>query len=205
MSDTEINTRDAGDDYPVIVKQVAGRFFLSCPALGIIIESHDLEAGYSEVQKTKAEVLERYARAGIRAGLPPTGDAGGAPSEPLSRQLRPFAVKTAVISAIAAVFLVWIVSPVTNAVYNVNTLLRGVMQDPVGIVQRAVTPSQILQAVKHFAVTIQMVTPERKEELRESLRIIATELEPYAAELRPLWTGPSAAAPDRLSPARQLE
>lgn len=183
MSDQlSITERHDGERYPVSVYRRAGKFVLVCEGLGLIEEANDLEQGWQAIDEVRHTSFLRYKNAGIT--LPPVG---GMSDNSLGK---PFWIKTGVIGAIVAVVLILALIPLNNAMNAAETAIRSTQQ----AIRAEMSPRLLGQSVERLAELMQKVTPSRREELRAALRVIARELEPYAAELRPLIFGPGAGA-----------
>ena len=164
--------------YPVTVHRRAEGFVLVCDGLGLIEEADNLEHGWRTIDEARQTALLRYQRAGI---VPPPVGAMSAPS--LGKA---FWIKTGVIGAIVAVVLILALIPLNNVMNAAENVIRTTQQ----AVRAEMSPKRLGQSVESLAQLMQKVTPARREELRAALRVIARELEPYAAELRPLVLGP---------------
>jgi len=166
--------------YPVTVHRRADGFVLVCDGLGLIQEASSLEQGWKAIDAARNTALSRYERAGIAP--PPTG---GVSDNSLGR---PFWIKTGVIGAIIAVVFILALIPLNSAMTVAENAIRSTQQ----AIKAEISPRQLGQSVERLADLIQKVTPARREELRSALRVVARELEPYAAELRPLFLGQGA-------------
>jgi hypothetical protein len=68
------------------------------------------------------------------------------------------------------------------------------------LVRRVTSPAAVARAVSMMldrtAAAAQGLTPEREQQMREDLRIIVGTLQPFAAELRPLFADQPPASPE---------
>ena len=108
----------------------------------------------------------------------------------LTRDVSIFALKAAIAGAIAAAVLVLVSLPLTGALREVSGFTRTAGDKLQATVEQKLKPESISESVRALAATLQQITPERRAELRESLRVIAIELQPYASELHLLFTVP---------------
>ena len=166
-------------DASVIIEQKEGKYYLACRRYGLIVESEDLEAGWSDLARERDARRALYGRAGIE-------EPEASHTNPLNQVGRSFWIKTSVISAIVVITLFLASIPLNNAVFSAAGLAQGF----IGQLKASTSPKRLGKALEQFAVTIQQLTPARREELRKAIRTIAVELEPLAAEMRPLFLGP---------------
>jgi len=181
------------ESYPVTVHRRTDGFVLVCDGLGLIEEAASLEQGWKAINVARNSALSRYERAGISAPPPPT--------EKISDNSlgRPFWVKTGMIGAIIAGTLILVVIPLMNQTMGVaENAMISIQQT----IKAQMSPRKLGERLVKVAELIQKVTPERREQLQAAIRLIAKELEPYAAELRPLVLGSSAVHPQ--SPKYQI-
>jgi hypothetical protein len=171
------------ESYPVIVHRRADGFVLVCDGLGLVEEAASLEQGWQAIDAVRNAALSRYERAGLAP--PPMG---GVSDNSLGR---PFWIKTGVIGGIIGVVFILALIPLNNAMVVAENAIRSTQQ----VIRAQMSPRQLGQSVEKLAELMQKVTPSRREELRAALRLIARELEPYAAELRPLVLGPGVVSP----------
>ena len=174
--------------YPIVVKSCDGRYFAVCPALGLVVEGERVDDIYRTARSQIDEIVGRYERAGLAL---PSYDANMPSfSVNLTRDVSIFALKAAIAGAIAAAVLVLVSLPLTGALREVSGFTRTAGDKLQATVEQKLKPESISESVRALAATLQQITPERRAELRESLRVIAIELQPYASELHLLFTVP---------------
>jgi hypothetical protein len=184
MSDKMLeNEEGQAGSYPVTVHRRTDGFVLVCDGLGLVEEAASLERGWQAIDAARNMALARYKRAGI---APPLAGRGGDNSPG-----RPFWIKTGVIGGIAGVVFILALIPLNNAMVAAENAIRSTQQ----AIRAQMSPHQLGRSVEKVADLMQLITPSRREELRAALRTLARELEPYAAELRPLVLGPDAKLP----------
>ena len=175
-------------NYPIVVKSHNGHYFAVCPALGVVAEGERIDDVYLTARSQIDEVVARYGRAGL--ALPPPNANMPTFSVNPTREVSIFALKTAIAGVVAAGVLILVSLPLTGALREVNGFARTAGYKLQASIEQKLKPESISQSVRGLAATLQQITPERRAELRESLRAIAIELQPYASEIHPLFTAP---------------
>lgn len=164
-------------DYPVIVlRRPEGGFVLRIPALCLVVEAATLDDAWTRLEAEKALLIERHARIGALADLPPADPSGSGPV-PADAGLRRFALKAAIIAAALVVVLV-------GAAFSFSYAVREPLRHAGARLGRAAI-AQIETGLVEAAR--QDLTPERRQHLRALMAEAAPALKPYVAELRPLF------------------
>lgn len=170
-----------------------GRYFLFCRTLGVSGEGDTPTSAHANLVTARQEALARYAKAGRPVPIPEERNTETAGQ--LAREALPFALKAAIAAVIAAVFIIWATSPISNALLAVRAGLQDTVAESIGSARNALSPEGIAATVRGMAATLQSMTPERRTEMRQGLRTIAAELAPYIAELQPLFDPSCACSP----------
>ncbi len=190
------DSHDARDEAvplpPVSVTWTGSLYRIVEPKLAITVEDADLAAGYAKFRQIRAEVLRNLLDAGVP--LP------GAPDEPVEanaprpRTPPPSSGATAAAGrsstrTLALIFALvgfgivlsyqLLVSPILQRIDRITTLVQNA--DPYANTREA------SRALARLADLVQQITPERKKELRQNLRIIVREMRPLTLELVPLF------------------
>ena len=175
-------------EHEVVVREKAGIYFMHIRELGLVVRAEDLAAGYAELITEKDRIVSHYRESGFGDDLPGAHEAQ--PKESLGRETLPFLIKTAIVAAVAAGFFIWAGSPITNAVHTLTVSTQNIFDATTAKIGQMASPKvagrKVINGTAKLAAAIKELTPERKAELRESLRVIAQELRPFAAEIRPL-------------------
>jgi hypothetical protein len=176
--------------HEIRVIEADGVFYLRMPEFGIVSKGDDLPTAYAEMRRRLAEATELYRAAGFENELPPSRRlAAGDPSVP---GIQPFAIKAGIVAALVAVFVLWAASPLANALHRLEVSLHDAGDRAESALAEIASPDRLgratINGVTKLAQALEKLTPERKEELRQSLGVIVRELHPMTAELRPLFT-----------------
>ncbi len=182
MNNDQSSTTSDGD---VVVRKKGESFFLHYPKWQLIVQGTDLNQTYQELC-SQIDVLDsRFQEAGFELQREQKPDI----SQPSSnRSFMEHFLNTIAgtlgISLIIGLFLFLAIELLgqrfTNAQNSIQEIVH-VMSTP------AEWGKTAINGVVLTADTIKMWTPERKAELRESLRIIVQEVRPFAEELRPFF------------------
>ncbi len=185
-------------DVDVIVRKKGESFFLHYPKWQLTVEGTDLNQTYQELC-TQIDVLTaRFQESGFQLQREQKPDISQPASKPLSMEnfLNTMA-GTLGISLIIGLFLFLAIELLgqrfTNAQNSIQEIFH-VMSTP------AEWGKTAIDGVVLTASTIDMLTPERKAELRDSLRIIVREVRPFMDELRPLFDTSRLESTEGLSP-----
>jgi hypothetical protein len=175
-------------NYPIVVKSHNGHYFAVCPVLGVVAEGERVDDVYLAARSQIDEVVARYGRAGLALPAPDANTPTFSVNP--TREVSIFALKTAIAGVVAAGVLILVSLPVTGALREVIGFTRTAGYKLQASIEQKLKPESISQSIRNLAATLQQITPERRAELRESLRAIAIELQPYASEIHPLFTAP---------------
>jgi hypothetical protein len=164
-------------DYSTIVKEANGFFYTRCERLGIVTKDSDLAVAYAQLQTLRCDTLERLKEMGI------------SPSESSNNVVytgnHAFVGKQSYSWPklfIVGICLIGVGIPIINMINSAIRPLQGI-----GAKLESITnPAALSRRVATVANVLKEVTPERKKELHDNLRIIVRELEPFANDVRPL-------------------
>ncbi len=167
------------DSYPVLIKEISGRFYLVCETLNIVTEGADLLSAYTEMRVLQEKTLERFKS----MNLVPSPPLNYNLNRPSSEKKHLPSVKILVITAACLLFLMGgIVIPVVSAVNEVAKSFKEVRNK----YEMLTDPSVLSKLLVNVANTLKNITPQRKEEIHENLRTIVNEIKPFMDEVRPL-------------------
>lgn len=173
-------------DVDVIVRKKGESFFLHYPKWQLTVQGTDLNQTYQELF-TQIDVLTaRFQESGfeLQREQRPNISQPSSKRSSMEHFLNTMA-GTLGISLIIGLFLFLAIELLGQRFTNAQNSIQE-------IVDVMSTPAEwgktAINGVVLTAKTIDMLTPERKAELRDSLRIIVKEVRPFAEELRPLFS-----------------
>lgn len=171
--------RGVESQFEVTIRKVGDAFFLYSREWHLLVQGTDLNQAYEQIKGEQKLVIERYRKAGLEHELP-----GFPAKHPLFLSGRGFGLdvfatltKALIVGAVLCVF-----------VFLVSFSQLQVMQQKI---EKMTSPSPALVgkiatgAIEKTARAMEGLTPERKEKVRQSLRTIVRELEPFRSELLP--------------------
>lgn len=168
----------AHPDYPLIIRRRDDGVVLVCPALGLIEEGKHLDETLTAMEAQQQSLLARYGELGLTPP-DPVSAAGG--------QVKGFSwMRTGIVASLVVVGFIALTAPVYLVAMKAQNAMVTLRQS----MESEQTIRHAGQALERLADLAGRVTPERQEELAGALRALSVALEPYAAELRPLFLGP---------------
>ena len=168
------------NQFDVVVRKVDNSFFLYSREWHLLVQGTDLNVAYEKIKDEQKLILEHYRKAGLEQELP---GFRSKPSVFLSgRALGPemFAVftKTVIVGAILGGFVFLGSLAFLNQLQLVNQKIVLMTSPSPGLLGKVAT-----RAIEKIARSLEELTPERRETIRQSLRTIVRELEPLRSEL----------------------
>ena len=176
------DTNRAGSEFEVNVRKKGDTFFLHVPEWRLLVEGTDLNEAYNNLQNQQQAIVRRYREAGLQHELPQP--VASPHNKQLLRDGSRTIVKTVIVGAVVGMFLLL---PSMLLVHQLQSFQSRAQQ----WIKEVDSPSpaalgKIATGVfVKTAQTMEQMTPVRKEEVRESIRIIVQEMLPYAREFRP--------------------
>jgi hypothetical protein len=161
------------DDYPIVIRRADNGYVAEAAALGLTRTGSDINMLEAGMRASVAEILAVCERHG--AHVDPAREREATVARSTHRRT--------IIGAMAAVLVVVIVSmPLMWGYQRLSAFLSSSTErlNATGM-QRLLT-----DGVRRTADTLEMITPERRDQLSHDFGRIARALEPYAAQLRPL-------------------
>lgn len=179
------------NDYPVVVHRRAARFVLEAPALAVIAEGPDLGETEAALRTRIGDVLRGYATAALP---PPPPDAGGslAGAAPVGRPAGGSRRRTLTIAGIVlALVMAGSVYGAASAVQAIRSAVDNSVTAAREAARQALSPRVFSDTLIGTVDLLQQITPERRELIVQQLGVLAEELEPFVAQLRPPFAGES--------------
>lgn len=164
--------------YSILIKEVRGLFYLFCEPLSLVTEGSDLLLAYAEMKALQQKTLERFEILGI---MPPEPFVHSSTQSSVSKQSS-FPVKIFMGVGICLILLIGIGLPAVSAINQIKAPLKSIRNKYEMLSNRA----YLLKSLGDVANTLKEITPQRKSEIRENLRIIVNEAKPFVDEIRPL-------------------
>jgi hypothetical protein len=170
------------DDFPIAIRRTKNGFIAEAAALGLSRSGQDVTALEADMRAAVSDILAACRRHGAKIE---TVRNGGAPPP------APNPYRGSIVGAAAAVLVVAIVSLPTFLLYQkVTSVVSSAGQFSAFNVEKLLS-----SGVKKTADTLELITPERRDQLTHDFSRIARALEPYAAQLRPLLVAAPAPSP----------
>jgi len=163
------------DDYPLVVCRIGDQYRVEASSLGLVRTGSDLHALEGEVREAAAEILAVCRRHGAKFTLPEASQTAYADGNRYFGTIR--------WTMMIVLAIVGFSTPLVWAAEAVKNVFVSSMQQ----LDTKNVPAAITSAINRTADTLEMITPERREQLSHDFARIARALEPYAAEMRPLW------------------
>jgi hypothetical protein len=161
------------DEFPIVIRRTKNGFVAEAAAFGLARSGPDVKTLEADMRAAVGEILAVCDRHGARIDPSRESEVARSAPSPYSRTI---------VSATAAVLIVVIVSlPVLLIYQKMSSLLSPVEQF------NSTGYEKLLRSgVTKTADTLEMITPERRNQLTRDFGRIARALEPYADQLRPL-------------------
>lgn len=167
----------SGDDMStqldIIVRKEGHTFFLYARSWHLLVEDKDLNRAYEQIIDQQKLLRERCQRAGLEQELPDAQGRRGAGSPRLVDTLK----KYVLVGAVLSVF-----------VYLGSLTLIEYLQEATSPSPRLVGKVATSMLIK-TARTLEELSPENKDKIRQSLRTIAREIEPLRNEFQTSGVG----------------
>lgn len=177
------------DEFPIVIRRSKNGFLAEAAALGLSRSGSDVTALEADMRVAVNDILAAYERHGAK--IETVRDSGTVQSA-----LKLY--RRSIVGATAAVLVVAIISLPAFLVYQkVTSAFSSAEQFSSSDVEILLSSS-----VKKTADTLEMITPERRDQLTHDFSRIARALEPYAAQLRPLLVTAPASSPQPLGDRR---
>jgi hypothetical protein len=169
------------DNYPLVIRRVDSEFLIEAPALGLVRNGSDLRAVEAEMRHAVGEILavcdrHRATVAVLDHRAASAADRTAAPEKDRYYDTIKRAMITLLVIVIIGMPIVWVMQTVTRI-----TTLNWPQLNAAKVASTAST------GIHRTADILESITPERRDQLSRDFGRIARSLEPYVAELRPLW------------------
>ncbi|MBM3567561.1 MAG: hypothetical protein FJX46_02260 [Alphaproteobacteria bacterium] len=163
-------------NYAISFRESGGGFVFAIEALGVISKGTTVEEAYANLKQKRDSLVQEFRDLDSIDLLPAPRTTekttlSDQPSGLKATALRSL-VAAAVIGAVLAIGLGGLVA-----------IARMTFENPFSGIMR---PSQYAVWMDTIGDGLKRITPERKQQMIEGIRLLATEIKPYAAELRPL-------------------
>ena len=173
------SVRVVDNQFEVIIRKDEDTFFLYSREWHLLVQGTDLNQAYEQIKDDQKLILERYRRAGLEHELP-----GFRAKDSMLSLALGFGLD--IIGSLAKALIVGVVlcAFVFLIGFNQVHLLSNKIEDMTSPSPRLV--GKIATGViEKIARSMEELTPERREKVRQSLRTIGRELEPFRSELQP--------------------
>lgn len=167
------------DNYPSLIKEIDGTFFVICETYNIVTESKDLLAAYEEMKSLRTQAIARFERAKVIPSIPFTVDDPSKVGEPPRKASF---LNGMLILSVVTVCLAIIVLPFVSAINSFARPLRIFSENI-----RAIGGLSPVNILVRTAETLKQLTPDRKAEIKQSIKEIVEVLEPMVNEIHPLF------------------
>lgn len=167
----------------LVVEQSKTGFRLTDPQLEITVRGSTLAEAFDKLRETREMVMAKLAEAGFPAppnAVMPHAAHGYTAYQPPQRHRSGLfmALSVAAVVLIGALLAI----PVLNGISAVQAGITRIKE----MAKPEIAARHASDSLVTFAKTLQLMSPDRREEVRKSLRIIAEELRPLVLELAPL-------------------
>lgn len=157
--------------YSVELTESDGRYWMEIAELHLLVEGTSAGEAFDKLDAEKRRLFERYVASGKAAKIPMPG--AERERRELNRTLKPFLIKASV-AAFIGVMLV--VAANVSVFYLLETAPKSVAKK---------AGRAAIQNLQHFAA--EEMTPDKQQKLRLAMRDAVAKLQPYSAELAPLF------------------
>jgi hypothetical protein len=177
------------EDYPIAIRRGDKGYIAEAAALGLARTGMDISVLEADMRAAVGEILQVCERHGARIDpMQAKESVVGAPSR-----------RYAVGAMIVVLFMALLSMPILWGFQRLSAVVASSSDQITSArIQKILTAS-----VQKTADTLEMITPERRDQLARDFGRIARALEPYAVQLRPLLTSSSATATPALPVGRQ--
>jgi hypothetical protein len=150
---------------------------------GVFGEAETVDAALDQLRDKMANLERIYLDAGFKLdGSKPRGDAL------FERAILPFAWKAIIVTVLLSLALTVLMLPVAMKLEKASIYAREAVGAGMAQLSSYATPHALSETVQVIADTLEQITPERRDELRENFARISRALRPYREELEPLIT-----------------
>jgi hypothetical protein len=193
---------------PVTIHPIKGGFRLACPVLGVTCTAPSLEAGYAALQELAAETQQGDELMSDTTSRDDQLDGTG------QRATRTFISSRAIGpekgGGYSALFRIVVAAMLLPLVVMALAILNDVRETIGNLRQFSTSMADLADdtprmarsgtlALMHLADTVDKLTPERQEQLRNDLERISVKLAPVAQGLRPLFEAMGLAAIEQVN------
>lgn len=166
------------DDYPITIRRTKNGFVAEAASLGLTRTGPDVNALEAEVRNAIDEVLAVCERHNAKIQIPQGQSLESG---------RPAGFRRSVASAMIVLLAVVIIS--MPLMWGYQKLSR-VVSTSLGNLETSQVLRSVSWGVQKTADSLEMITPQRRDQLAHDFGRIARALEPYANQLRPLLVTP---------------
>lgn len=164
---------------PIEIVEHNGMFYVLCNTLGILEADTSLEKAYAKLNAKRLEMPQLLELFGHKASRIKLTHEKKSDVSTLVKY-----VLIVVLCFVPVGFIAgygYVTNKVTAIIAKVQNNFKQRLARTLG------DPSQVVVALNHVSKTLDKVTPERKEEIKLTLRKIVSSLQPYADEIKPLY------------------
>lgn len=173
-------------EFEAIVRKKGESFYLHIPKWNLLAKGTDLQQTYEKLYE-QVDVLDaRFREAGLELKQEPISCIS--PRASLRSAIEQFLTSIAGIlgaGLIIGLFLFLAINHVGQRLTSTQNVIQEYLQTMTSPAELGKT---VIDGIVNSANTIKLLTPERKTELRNSVRIIVQEIRPFTEELRPLFS-----------------
>lgn len=175
--------RGVENQFEVIIRKVDETFFLYSREWHLLVQGTDLNHAYEKIKDEQKLIIERYRMAGLEHELPGLRPKHSMFSLRRVAGLDVFATitKALIVCSVLGVFLLLGSLAFVNQIQVLHQKIEKMTSPSPSLLGKVAAG-----ALEKIARSLEELTPERREKVRQSLRTIVRELEPFRNELRPL-------------------
>ena len=162
-------------DYEISLRHIGGKYYARVVGLELVASGSSVEEAHSALRETMRRHFQDHMDMGNADRIPLPREAHE--RQELTRQLKPFFVKTAMVALVGTLL---IVAANVSIVYTLRETPKRLAQT----VGRAFI-HQFVNKLDKFAR--QEITPAREEKIHQALRNVVPRLQPYMRDLAPLF------------------
>lgn len=172
--------RDVENQFEVIIRRKDDIFFLYSREWHLLVQGTDLNQAYETIKDEQKLILERYRKAGLEHELPgsPAKHSMFSLGRVFGQDVFPTLTKTLIVGSVLGVFLFLGSLAFLGQVQLLHQKVVMMTSPSPGLLGKIAT-----RAIEKIARSLEELTPERREKIRQSLRTIGRELEPFRSEL----------------------
>ncbi len=182
MGGVSVENRFGFDNYPIDIRERDGLYYLMCKKLGITESDISLDKAYEKLNSKRAEIAAQLGALGITLEKITTAVKPDNIRKPGSMLAKYFLVIALICVPIAIVKVYFVVaSKFDHMVVSVQNKIKLSVKNALS------DPAQMVVMLNKVAISLDQITPERKEEIQSILRSIVESLKPFTDELKPLY------------------